>query len=447
MKVLTEAELRAKLRYGPIEKIKVDSRTILSPAAVQFAKDWGIEIQVSDAAEGSAPGITPAGEDAPFILPSGKPSRTKPEHLTHLRGRSLVPKTHPRINLRGKLDLLQGHLIEAQVLGSQQGLHSLVQDLGELLDLARQIMRADVLDQDLTEVRLLGMEPAELRAASHSKWAEVTYRDGLLAARLNLIRGYVREAELAAAEAYIEGERVRSPNLILALNRMSSAAYVLVLRLLDGHYGRAGEPGSCHAAPSEAPSRETQEFEIPAAVSNRHVHLCRADCDVLFGPGHQLEVFRELSQPGEFASKDCLTLAGPKGNLSGVRVLGPLRARTQVEVSRTDAFTLGLDPPVRDSGLLEGTPGVTVIGPKGTVRLSEGLILALRHIHLTPSDADRFGVRDKQFVRVRCPGDRALTFDRVIARVSPNYRLEMHLDTDEANSARLKNGDLVILEV
>lgn len=197
----------------------------------------------------------------------------------------------------------------------------------------------------------------------------------------------------------------------------------------------------------EAPPRESRGFEIPAAVSNRHVHLCRSDCDVLFGPGHALEPFRELSQPGEFASKNCLTLAGPRGAVSGVRVLGPLRQRTQVEVSRTDAFILGLDPPVRDSGQLDGSPGVTLIGPKGTVTLAEGLILALRHIHMTPSDADRFGVRDKQFVRVRCPGDRALTFDRVIARVSPNYRLEMHLDTDEANSARLKNGDLVILEV
>lgn len=186
---------------------------------------------------------------------------------------------------------------------------------------------------------------------------------------------------------------------------------------------------------------------IPLGISGRHVHLSQEHLEILFGPGYRLKEMRPLSQPGEFAAVETVVVAGPKGALSGVRILGPTRRRTQVEVSRTDAFTLGLCPPVRDSGDLDGTPGATLIGPKGTVVLSQGVILAKRHLHLTPEDAKAFGVSDKQLVSVRCGGDRALTFDAVLCRVSPNYKLEFHLDTDEANAALLKNGDLVALEM
>jgi putative phosphotransacetylase len=186
---------------------------------------------------------------------------------------------------------------------------------------------------------------------------------------------------------------------------------------------------------------------IPLGISNRHVHLIQEHLETLFGLGYRLKEMRPLSQPGEFAAVETVVVAGPKGALFGVRILGPTRKRTQVEVSRTDAFALGLCPPVRDSGDLDGTPGAALIGPKGTVVLSQGLILAKRHLHLTPEDAEAFGVSDKQLVGVRFGGDRSLTLGAVLCRVSPNYKLELHLDTDEANAALAKNGDLAALEL
>lgn len=187
-----------------------------------------------------------------------------------------------------------------------------------------------------------------------------------------------------------------------------------------------------------------QALTVPVAVSSRHIHLCEEDWRVLFG-GEPLTKVRDLSQPGEFAARETVTLVGPRGVLENVRVLGPLRRATQVEVSRTDAIRLGLKPPVRDSGYLEGSPGLAVVGPKGAVQLSQGGILAWRHIHMTPEDAARFGVGDKELVSVRQGGDRSLILGSVLVRVSPNYRLELHLDTDEANAGLFQNGDLVEL--
>lgn len=183
---------------------------------------------------------------------------------------------------------------------------------------------------------------------------------------------------------------------------------------------------------------------VPVAVSGRHIHLCESDCQTLFG-SQPLTKLRDLSQPGEFAARETVTLVGPKGAIEGVRILGPLRKATQVEVSRTDAFRLGVEPPVRDSGNPAGSAGLTVVGPAGTVVLGQGVILALRHIHMTPEDAARMGVADRQIVSVRCPGERALTLGRVLVRVSPKYRLEMHVDTDEANAALLRAGDMLEL--
>lgn len=183
---------------------------------------------------------------------------------------------------------------------------------------------------------------------------------------------------------------------------------------------------------------------VPVAISNRHVHLCEADWRALFG-GAPLTTMRDLSQPGEFAAQETLTLVGPRGVLERVRVLGPLRRATQVEVSRTDAVRLGLTPPVRDSGQLDGSPGITLVGPAGAVRLQQGVILAWRHIHMTPEDAVRLGMKDKQLVGIRVGGDRGLALGSVLVRVSPDYRLELHLDTDEANAGLLQDGDLVEL--
>jgi acetate kinase len=187
--------------------------------------------------------------------------------------------------------------------------------------------------------------------------------------------------------------------------------------------------------------RVTNPRVIPIAVSARHIHLTRAAVDTLFGGGHTLTPYRPLSQPGQFACEEKLTIVGPKRRIESVRVLGPERRACQVEVSRTDEFFLGLDAPVRDSGDVANSTGCTLIGPAGQLTLKEGVICARRHIHMTPDDAEHFGVDDRDVVEVAVRSeDRDLTFGDVLIRVSPKYALEMHLDTDEANAAEISRG-------
>ncbi len=177
---------------------------------------------------------------------------------------------------------------------------------------------------------------------------------------------------------------------------------------------------------------------IPIAVSARHIHLTREAMDALFGKGSELEELHPLSQPGQFASKQTLTLVGPKAKIEDVRVLGPLRRACQIEISRTDEFKLGVDAPVRHSGKVKGSAPITLVGPSGTLKLDEGLICAWRHIHMTPADADEYGVKDGDEVQVAITGgERDLVFGDVLVRVKDSYRLEMHIDTDEANAAEL----------
>ncbi len=187
-------------------------------------------------------------------------------------------------------------------------------------------------------------------------------------------------------------------------------------------------------------SAVNDQLRVPISASVRHVHLCRAHVDALFGPGHQLTVKHELSQPGQFACEETVVLVGPKGRIPKVRVLGPERPDTQVEISRTDEFILGIDAPIRASGDTKNTPGLRLEGPAGAVDLTSGVIQAQRHIHMSPEDAERFGVRDKDWVMVRVGGERGIVFDDVLVRVSKDYRLDMHLDTDEANAADLYPG-------
>lgn len=175
-------------------------------------------------------------------------------------------------------------------------------------------------------------------------------------------------------------------------------------------------------------------------VSAHHIHLAQADVEALFGAGHQLTKHADLSQPGQYACKEQLTIVGPKGRIERVRVLGPARKATQVEIAMTEQFKLGIHPPIRESGDIEGSPGCTLEGPSGRINIDKGVICALRHIHMTPADALRYGVKDKATVRVRVPGDRELLFGDVRIRVDASYALAMHIDTDEANAANLKNG-------
>lgn len=184
------------------------------------------------------------------------------------------------------------------------------------------------------------------------------------------------------------------------------------------------------------------QSHIPVGVSNRHLHLGKADMEVLFGH-NKLTHYKELGQPGQYAAQETVTIVGASGVIEKVRVLGPLRDKTQVEISVSDAIKLGIAPPVRDSGILDGSAGATLVGPKGSVTLRDGVILAARHIHMHTEDAFRFGLSDGAVVKVQTGGSRGLTYENVVVRVNPQYSLEFHVDIDEANAAGLKTGDEV----
>ncbi|MFW9991107.1 MAG: phosphate propanoyltransferase [Candidatus Odinarchaeota archaeon] len=180
---------------------------------------------------------------------------------------------------------------------------------------------------------------------------------------------------------------------------------------------------------------------IPVGLTAKHVHISQEDFYRLFGPGATLNVFHQLSQSGEFSATETVDLVGPKRALYGVRILGPFRSETQVEVSRSDGYVLGLNPPVRQSGDLVGTPGIHLIGLRGAIKLEKGVITPGRHIHMNPEEARRLGVKDKQVVAVGFPGKRAGVLDEVMVHVKPGYNLEMHVDLDEGNALGLKTGD------
>lgn len=177
------------------------------------------------------------------------------------------------------------------------------------------------------------------------------------------------------------------------------------------------------------------EKKVLVETSARHVHLSEKDLAVLFGEGHQLTPKKELSQPGQYACEERVTIVGGKKELANVSILGPTRKDTQVEISLTDARSIGIAVPIRESGDIQGSGACKIIGPCGCVELSEGVIAAKRHIHATPADAEKYGLHDKQTVKVAIgEGERKLIFDDVIVRVSPSYALAMHIDTDESNA-------------
>lgn len=183
-------------------------------------------------------------------------------------------------------------------------------------------------------------------------------------------------------------------------------------------------------------------MKIPVAVSARHAHLSVATLRKLFGDGHELHVRNWLSQTGQFSAEETVSLVGPRGRLDNVRLMGPPRTNDQIELSRSDECVLGIVAPLRVSGDVAGTPGLQVIGPAGSASLSGGVITARRHIHMNREDARQLGVRDRQAVSVKIDSEgRDLIFGDVIVRVAPDFRLQLHLDTDEANAAGITNGD------
>lgn len=197
-----------------------------------------------------------------------------------------------------------------------------------------------------------------------------------------------------------------------------------------------------HQQPSTNQAAEAVR-EIPLGVSNRHVHLSPEDVEKLFGAGHELTPMRDLSQPGQFACQETVTIVGPKGSIHGVRILGPARGATQVEISRTDGFALGVHAPVRMSGDIEGTPGLVLVTAKGTVMLEKGVIVAKRHVHMSPEEAEEFQVKDGDTLILATQSDRPIIYPDVVVRVHPRFALDFHVDLDEGNAANLKTGDRV----
>ena len=186
-------------------------------------------------------------------------------------------------------------------------------------------------------------------------------------------------------------------------------------------------------------------YMVPVGVSNKHLHLSQEDLEKLFGPGAELHPSKDLKQPGQYAAEEKVDIVGPKCTLKGVRVLGPVRPQTQVELAFTDARALGVNVPVKESGKLENTPGVQLVGPFGAADIAGGAIAALRHVHLSPEQAKEAGVADKQIVSLKVPGERGLIFDNVLVRSGQGHEKEVHLDTDEANAAMVDKNSLAVI--
>lgn len=185
---------------------------------------------------------------------------------------------------------------------------------------------------------------------------------------------------------------------------------------------------------------ENNDFTVPIGISNRHIHLSRKDLDTCFGEGYELTPMKDLSQPGQYASKETMLVCGPKGVIENVRILGPIRKDTQVELLAGDNFKLGIKAPLRLSGDIEGSAPVTLIGPKASVNIEKGAMIAKRHIHMTTEDAKNYGVHDGQIVSVEIDGERGGRIDNVIIRANDKSKLDFHIDTEEANALGIVNG-------
>jgi acetate kinase len=239
-------------------------------------------------------------------------------------------------------------------------------------------------------------------------------------------------------------ERAADHDGIVDVSRKRAPTRVLVVRT-DEERMIARETVRCVVGATGA-IRSVHTRPIPVGVSVRHVHLNRADCDALFGPGYELTRRRDVTQPGQYVTRETVDLVGPKGEIRNVAIIAPLRARTQVELARTDAIALGVAPPLRESGHLDGTPGIRMRGPNGTIETNGGVILALRHVHMSPDQAKTYGVKDRDVIRVKAFGEREMSLGDVVVRVSPSFELDMHVDTDEANAAGLTSESVVAFE-
>lgn len=432
--IVTEYELRANWHKTKDKIITLPQGSVITPSARDFIRSKGIDVQIEG--NGSLDINKSTFSNAHQTILRQKPSvekyttpkdaqggsKIKPEHMTHLYKGALAPKTHPVIAYRGQLDLFQCELVEVQGFLKQEGEDELILKLEEISAFARQLMVSEVKEEPFQWVTLIGLSPEELRERSHfpQKYFGVehtllSYTHGRVVSKLHYLRAKSREVELYANRAFTdESGKCLRPDLVRALNRLSSTFYIL----------------AC-----EARVRFQQEKRVPIGTSNRHIHLSQGDLDTLYGENYALTYQKELSQPGQFSAQETVSLVGPKGCLERVRILGPVRKNTQVELSATDCYTLGIKPVIRDSGQHDGTPGLLIVGPLGNVELESGVMVASRHIHLHKDEAAEWSLKDGDRVRVKVQSKRPMIFEDVLIRVSEHYRREMHLDLDEANAA------------
>lgn len=436
--IITEYELRANWHKTKDRLIILPPGSVITPSARDFIRSKGIEVQIEGnglqdlhkrSFSNATQSIDQSKRAKSFQDPNVfAPTVVKPEHMTHLRTGALVTKTHSVIAYRGQLDLFQCELVEAQVFFQHEGEDDLIQKLDEISALCRQLMVSEVKQEPFQWATLIGLTPEELRERSHhpKKYfgidhTPLSYTHGPIVSKLHHLRAKSREVELYANRAFTnETEACSRTDLIQVLNRLSSAFYILACEV------RSRKP------------QELEEKRVPLGTSNRHIHLSQTDLEALFGKNYPLTVQKELSQPGQFAAQETVSLIGPKGRLEKVRVLGPVRKTTQAEISVTDCFKLGIKPVIRDSGQHEGTPGLQIIGPVGNVELEAGVMVASRHIHLHTDDAKAWSLKDGDRVRVKVESQRPMIYEDVLIRVSDQYRKEMHLDLDEANAALIE---------
>lgn len=353
---------------------------------------------------------------------------SKPEHMTHLRGDILVYKDHPRIALRGSLDSLEAEIILVQTKISGMHLHQLYLDLEEIIKIIRLVIRCEVTGEPVGAFRLQGLTAEELREHSHHpgryygmKHFLPTAEHGEIVGYLNRLRTLARETELVAYKAFKEENRdVSREDIQRVLNRLSSLFWIMMFKYLTGVYQEDGL--------------------VEVEASGRHVHLSRRDADALFGTGYQLTKVRDLSQPGQYVCNERVSVTGPKGTIQNVVVLGPERKETQVEVSFTDGLTLGIKPPVRQSGDIKDSPGAVLSYNGRQITIDRGVIVAKRHMHVAEADAERLQVKDGDLLNIEVMGSRPVIFKDTVARVSRDYATYVHIDYDEANACGFTKG-------
>ncbi|HWQ78125.1 MAG TPA: phosphate propanoyltransferase [Anaerovoracaceae bacterium] len=445
--IVTESDLRANWAKEKQTVLEIPQGSVITPSAREFIRNKGICVKIGgkgiiDFTNQTYNAAVHSKPEEPEKAQSSREAE-KPEYMTHLNGKKLVVKSDPVIRLRGELDSFITQLVETQIWFISKGGTGMAEKLEEVLVFCRGLMQAEVLERKFVFPTVFGLNKEQIREVSHNPMkyfginhSHVSKAHGMSVAKLQVLRAKSREVELAAVDAFVapEGQCSRE-DIVSALNRLSSILYILICL----EKVREQETGVVYG------DDKVRRFEVNIGVSNRHIHLNQADLEALYGTGYQLRKMRNLSQPGQFAAVETLDVIGPKGKLERVRILGPVRDESQVEISVSDSKKLGIDPPVRESGDIDSTPGIVLASPIGKLELKKGVIIAKRHLHLDPAAAAEMGLEDKDVITAYLKTERPIRLENIGVRVSEEYATDLHIDMDEANAALAKNGDKAIL--